>query len=92
MSQAQKIKISKDPLNGYSFSREKLQGYYDTLINLETPAERTSIPGMEAKRADIIPAGIIILMKIFELFRIKKMVVSEYALREGIVLDTAEIK
>jgi len=92
LSQAQKLKSSKDPLNGYSFSREKLQGYYDTLINLETTAERTSIPGMEAKRADIIPAGIIILMKIFELFRIKKMVVSEYALREGIVLDTAEIK
>jgi exopolyphosphatase/pppGpp-phosphohydrolase len=45
---------------------------------------------METKRADIIPAGIIILKKIFELFRIKKMVVSEYALREGIVLDTAE--
>jgi exopolyphosphatase/pppGpp-phosphohydrolase len=46
-----------------------------------------SIPGIEEKRADIIPAGLIILKKTFEYFNIKKMVLSEYALREGIVYD-----
>ncbi len=56
-------------------------------MSLKTKNERISIPGLEAKRADIIPAGLIILKKAFELFKIKKMVFSEYALREGIVYD-----
>ena len=56
-------------------------------MSLKNPSERMSVPGIEAKRADIIPAGFIILKKAFELFNIKKMVLSEYALREGVVFD-----
>jgi exopolyphosphatase/guanosine-5'-triphosphate,3'-diphosphate pyrophosphatase len=56
-------------------------------MSLKNPLERMSIPGIEAKRADIIPAGFIILKKVFELFNIKEMVLSEYALREGVVFD-----
>ena len=56
-------------------------------MNLKTSAERLNIPGIEAKRADIFPAGLIVLKKAFEIFQIKKMVLSEYALREGIVYD-----
>ncbi|HEX7357524.1 MAG TPA: hypothetical protein VF270_07455, partial [Ignavibacteriaceae bacterium] len=60
---------------------------YDYVMKLESPSERALLPGIEKKRADIIPAGLIILKKIFELFKIKKMVLSEYALREGVVYD-----
>ena len=56
-------------------------------MNLTNPTERISVPGIEAKRADIIPAGFIILKKAFELFNIREMVLSEYALREGVVFD-----
>jgi exopolyphosphatase/guanosine-5'-triphosphate,3'-diphosphate pyrophosphatase len=56
-------------------------------MNLKNPDERMKVPGIESKRADIIPAGLIILKKAFELFNIKKMVLSEYALREGVVYD-----
>jgi len=42
---------------------------------------------MEEKRADIIPAGLLILNRIFELFNIKELKISGYALREGIILD-----
>ena len=90
LSQAKKSRGLREILNGYSFSREEFEKFYQKIIVLKTPAERVLIPGMEAKRADIIPAGMIILKKIFELFKIKKIVVSEYALREGIVMDTLE--
>lgn len=90
LSQAEKSGGIKDALNGYSFSKEEFETFYQKIIVLKTPAERVLIPGMEAKRADIIPAGMIILKKIFDLFKIKKIVVSEYALREGIVIDTLE--
>ena len=51
------------------------------------------IKGLEAKRADIIPAGLIILNVIFELFKIKEITLSENALRSGIVFEsTKEIK
>jgi exopolyphosphatase/guanosine-5'-triphosphate,3'-diphosphate pyrophosphatase len=43
---------------------------------------------MEINRADIIPAGLLILCQIFETFKLKEMTVSENALREGIIIDT----
>ena len=89
LSQANRVHEKNYPSNGYIFSKEEFEKHYSTIINLRTSAERALIPGMEAKRADIIPAGMIILKKIFELFKIQNMVISDYALREGIVLDTA---
>ncbi|MEO8233074.1 MAG: Ppx/GppA family phosphatase [Ignavibacteriota bacterium] len=81
-----KTKI-KPRLNGYEFDKSELDEIYNYVMSLKTPAERTSVKGIEAKRADIIPAGFIILKKVFEIFNIKKMVLSEYALREGVVYD-----
>jgi exopolyphosphatase/guanosine-5'-triphosphate,3'-diphosphate pyrophosphatase len=49
--------------------------------------ERLKIKGLEKKRADIIPAGLIILRKIFQLYDIECMTVSEYALRSGIIIE-----
>ena len=42
---------------------------------------------MDAKRADIIPAGIIIISTIFEQLKISELTISGYALREGIIID-----
>ena len=50
--------------------------------------DRLSIKGMEVKRADIIPAGLLILKKSLEIFDIKQVTVSENALREGIIIET----
>lgn len=75
-------------LNGYEFSYDDFKNIYDLLMNLKSPEERMLVPGLEAKRADIIPAGLIILKKIFQVFNINKMVLSEYALREGVVFKS----
>jgi exopolyphosphatase/guanosine-5'-triphosphate,3'-diphosphate pyrophosphatase len=88
LSQFRKYKKIKDPINEYSFSNKELQEYFEIISKLKTSAERTLVPGIDTKRSDIIPAGMVILKKIFDLFNLKKMVVSEYSLREGIVVDS----
>ncbi len=75
-------------LNELSFNSEELEEIYKEILSKKFPSERKKILGMEEKRADIIPAGLIILKSIFDLFSIKNITISEYALREGIVLDT----
>ena len=74
-------------LNGFSFSKKELDKLADKIINSTTPEERLKIKGMEPKRADIIPAGLLILKKAFELFNLQEMTISEFALREGIILE-----
>ncbi len=74
-------------MNGFSFTDEEFFKVAEIVLNKRTPRERLTIGGLEAKRADIIPAGVLILKKIFEMFKLKSMTVSEYALREGIILD-----
>lgn len=74
-------------INGCYFSDKEFYDTYNRLMLLKTPEERLQIPGFEKNRADIIPAGLIILKKIFEMFNIKEMKHSEYALREGVIYD-----
>lgn len=87
IKQSQKEIDIKPRLNGYSFDKAEFDEIYNFIMSLKHPSERISVPGLESKRADIIPAGLIILKKTFELFNIEKMVLSEYALREGVVYD-----
>ena len=75
-------------LNDFTFEDSELYELAEDVLNCETPVDRLSIQGMEVKRADIIPAGIIILKRAFEIFDIKNMTISENALREGIIIET----
>ncbi len=88
--------IHKKPLikpNGYSFTKKELNKIIEKVFTNKAPFERLGIKGLEAKRADIIPAGLIILDVIFKLFNIKKMILSENALRTGIVYEsTSKLK
>lgn len=88
IKQLERDGTAKHRLNGFSFTREEFFEVYDLIMKCKTVEERIRIPGIELKRADIIPAGLIILKKSFELFNIKKMVLSEYALREGIIFNS----
>lgn len=76
--------------NGFTFYKEQLQRSTQIVLNSKTPAERFQLPGMEAKRAEIFPSGLIILNLILDTFKIDKVVISEYALREGIILNKIE--
>ena len=54
---------------------------------METPEERSRLPGLDERRSDIIVAGGILLDVIMQRLRIKTLEVSEFALREGILLE-----
>ena len=80
-------KFSKS-INGFTFTDKELFKLTEDVLKCPSPVDRLSIEGMEVKRADIIPAGLLILRKAFEVFDIDEMTVSENALREGIIIET----
>jgi exopolyphosphatase/guanosine-5'-triphosphate,3'-diphosphate pyrophosphatase len=75
-------------LNGFSFTTTEIFDLTSDVLRCKSPADRLFIEGMEIKRADVIPAGLLILCQAFETFKLKEMTVSENALREGIIVDT----
>ena len=78
----------KRALNGITFTKNDLMEVSDYVFTKHTYEKRLKIKGLEKKRADIYPAGIMILRKAFEIFKLEKMIVSEYALRTGIMIDS----
>lgn len=68
---------------------EQLDDVVQLLI--ETPmSQRSQIPGLDAKRIDIILAGAVLLRVAFDLFEIESLTVSPFALREGVLYDRLE--
>ncbi len=79
-----------DPLSvgsGTTFSAEQLDACVELLLGRKSPEERLDIEGLDERRADIIVAGAVLLQEIFRRLAIESMVVSDAALREGILLD-----
>lgn len=77
-------------LNNYKITKADFAVVKEEVLSKKTEEKRKNIPGLDDKRADIIPAGIIILDEIFNLFGLEQMVISAYALREGIIIDTLQ--
>ena len=75
-------------MNGFTFTANEIFQLTSDVLKCESPVDRLFIEGMEIKRADIIPAGLLILSEVFDTFKLKEMTVSENALREGIIIDT----
>ena len=70
-----------------SFSARELRSLTTDLVAASTPARRLAMEGLEERRADIIVGGALLLEQIFELAGVKRMEVSDFALREGILLE-----
>ncbi|MBT8380434.1 MAG: Ppx/GppA family phosphatase [Ignavibacteria bacterium] len=75
-------------MNGFVFSANEIFELTEDILKCKSPVDRLFIEGMEIKRADIIPAGLLILSQVFETFKLTEMKVSENALREGIIVNT----
>ena len=73
-------------INQFSFGRDELSALHQELVALPA-SERAKLPGLEPRRADQIPVGSAFLMAAFDVFGFDRFTVSEWALREGIVLD-----
>ena len=80
--------ISNFNFNNYSFSSDSLQKIVKKILKAENYSHLKNIDGLDSDRVDIITSGAIILEQIFIEQKIKEMTISNYSLREGIILDT----
>jgi exopolyphosphatase/guanosine-5'-triphosphate,3'-diphosphate pyrophosphatase len=76
--------------NCFEFTADELSSIVAKLCSTRTRSARAKLPGLEANRADIAPAGALILDEIASLFRVGSFTFSEGALRDGVLLDTVE--
>lgn len=72
-------------LNNSSFSRKEFLALYRAVVPLGA-AERRKMTGLDEKRVDLIIPGLILVDMIFKCFKLEKIVISDSALREGMVL------
>ena len=73
--------------NNFLLYRQDLAAVVKSLVKAPTAAARAKLPGLDPGRADIILAGALILEQVFEEFGLESMIYSDYALREGVLLD-----
>lgn len=83
------VAYSPDKINGYILNRESIDGMISMLCR-SSLQERRQIAGLEQGREDIILAGGLIAQEIMHRFAFPEMLVSDWGLREGIVLDLYE--
>ncbi len=73
--------------NALRASRAELEELHDLIMRTKS-AERRRMPGLEEqRRAELLPAGSTLLVTALEVFGLDALTVSDWALREGIVLD-----
>ena len=73
-------------LNQLTFDRDEFLPLHKQILAMPAD-ERLRLEGLEARRVDLIAAGAVFLETSMELFGFDELTVSEWALREGIVLD-----
>jgi exopolyphosphatase/guanosine-5'-triphosphate,3'-diphosphate pyrophosphatase len=73
-------------VQGYGLKRHRIEQQLTKLGNLPI-SRRTQSPCLETGRADIIIAGIAVSLGVLELFNVGYLIVSDYGLREGILVE-----
>ena len=68
--------------------RDELDAVVTDLLAAQTVEARAALPGLDPDRADIIVAGALILEQVLGVLRLDELLVSDFALREGVLLDT----
>ena len=88
MALARRGVVPARSLSNVTFSRDELDDVVARLAAAATPEARlATVPGLDAKRADIIVGGAVLLEQVFAELDVDEMVVSDFALREGVILD-----
>ena len=73
-------------LHGYRVTRQRLNQVVDHLITM-TPAQRRELAPINDRRAEIIVPGALILQTTMKMLGVGEFVLSERALREGLIVD-----
>jgi exopolyphosphatase/guanosine-5'-triphosphate,3'-diphosphate pyrophosphatase len=72
--------------NHLTVTRDDFVALHDRLVALPA-TERRRLPGLDDKRSDLIIAGSVVLAVAFEVFDLPTLTYSDWALREGMLLD-----
>ncbi len=75
-----------DRINGYRLSYSGIEGIVNELARLPIQ-KRQSVPGLEKGREDLIVSGGLILLSVMKRFGYHQVLVSDYGLREGLLID-----
>ncbi len=74
---------SFEAVEGFELEPNDLDKIAGEIFTAETIEQRKQIDGMQEDRADVIPAGALILQLVFKLLKLKKVIVSTRGVREG---------
>jgi len=73
-------------VNQVELPAAQVRALADQMAGLDL-AGRLAMPGMQARRADLLPVGAAVLSTVATTFGVERFVVSEWGLREGALLD-----
>jgi len=90
LAMANRLEFNLEHQEKKILTREELDKAVAWLLAHKTIEERKIIPGIEPDRADILPAGALILQKIFLVLNLSQLYLSDYSLREGKLLEVLE--
>jgi exopolyphosphatase/guanosine-5'-triphosphate,3'-diphosphate pyrophosphatase len=75
-------------IHNYRLKLETIRELEHTLLS-RTKAERMGLPGLEQNREEVIAAGAILIRTIMETLGMATVLVSDFGLREGVLIDLA---
>ena len=73
-------------VNQLAVTARELDALSQDLLRM-TSEERAGLPGVDDRRADLLPAGALLTVAVLDLTGLDELVGCDWALREGIVLD-----
>lgn len=76
--------LSSENLNSYRFEKRDFLQVHDILVKSDR-AQRLEIPGMDPLRVDMIVMGTLLVNALVQKLKAQRMMVSSYALKEGIL-------
>lgn len=88
MALAARDGTAPEVLNGLRISREEVSRVAERVLRANSFHERSQLPGVDPRRADILAAGCVTFQTILDECGFQELTISSYALREGVVLDT----
>jgi exopolyphosphatase / guanosine-5'-triphosphate,3'-diphosphate pyrophosphatase len=80
--------VTPRTLNNLTVSRDEIDEVVRRLVKATTVKARSKVPGLDPRRADIILAGALILEQVAAACGVEELTFSDFALREGVLLDT----
>ena len=77
---------TRDGVHGTIIERDEIRQLLETLVGMSL-ADRRKVPGLRAERADIIVAGLAVVLELLTVVRTDRVTVSGFGLRDGLLLE-----